>query len=302
MRIIVLVLAILGAISVPAHAEDDPMEVQRCVWRCLANSRGADDPAYHACVDRMCSDGPAEPRAQAPASRWQDAPVTPKTSRRLQPAIVPGKPFVTEQAPPDYAQPRAQEPSYEPPAAAYGSTGRWTYGYHPVLGRAAYIQLGREAYGLACNDGAGPATYAAAAIRMTPGLVPTATQPMGAVSVFAEPYGFGGAMSMYRSKHGYLQEQGDYCGLPVDQFMQSRALLYIRDKFVSIHAEGNVGVTDIEQDGERVSLASDADLWRLRNPIAIPLTGSSAAIRRLVAECPMLRRQVSEGCDPAEFD
>lgn len=31
------------------------MELQRCVWRCLAGSSGAQDPAYHACVERVCT-------------------------------------------------------------------------------------------------------------------------------------------------------------------------------------------------------------------------------------------------------
>lgn len=40
------------------------MELQRCIWRCLANSAGADDPAYHACVEAQCS--PTQQSTPAP--------------------------------------------------------------------------------------------------------------------------------------------------------------------------------------------------------------------------------------------
>ncbi|AVO39199.2 hypothetical protein [Pukyongiella litopenaei] len=36
--------------------DDDPMALQRCVWRCLADSKGADDPVYHQCVADHCSE------------------------------------------------------------------------------------------------------------------------------------------------------------------------------------------------------------------------------------------------------
>lgn len=33
---------------------DEAMEVQRCIWRCLAEADGADDPAYGKCVKAKC--------------------------------------------------------------------------------------------------------------------------------------------------------------------------------------------------------------------------------------------------------
>jgi hypothetical protein len=39
-----------------AAAEDAEMELQRCIWRCLANSKGNTDPAYHACVVKHCTE------------------------------------------------------------------------------------------------------------------------------------------------------------------------------------------------------------------------------------------------------
>ena len=53
----------------PAPAQGgDPMELQRCVWRCLADSPGAYSPQYHACVSRMCSTAPQ--RQNTPDSAW----------------------------------------------------------------------------------------------------------------------------------------------------------------------------------------------------------------------------------------
>jgi hypothetical protein len=67
----VLALA-LGA--TPALAQPDPMEEQRCVWRCLAESRGANDPAYHACVSAQCTGRPPRGKAMAPPPPPRPAP------------------------------------------------------------------------------------------------------------------------------------------------------------------------------------------------------------------------------------
>lgn len=53
MRVMTMVLALL--LAAPALAQDDPMEAQRCIWRCLADAQGADDPAYGICVEQRCS-------------------------------------------------------------------------------------------------------------------------------------------------------------------------------------------------------------------------------------------------------
>ena len=47
--------AVLVFWAAAAGAQTDPMEAQRCVWACLANSSGANDPAYHACVEARCT-------------------------------------------------------------------------------------------------------------------------------------------------------------------------------------------------------------------------------------------------------
>lgn len=63
MRTIALVLAAMLATPVAAQDQDfdpdDPMSVQRCVWRCGAEF-GIDSSEYGACVEQQCSS--AEPR------------------------------------------------------------------------------------------------------------------------------------------------------------------------------------------------------------------------------------------------
>jgi len=55
-----IALALLAGLgAMPAAAQPDPMEEQRCVWRCLAQSRGNTDPAYEACVRARCVASPA---------------------------------------------------------------------------------------------------------------------------------------------------------------------------------------------------------------------------------------------------
>lgn len=70
MRILTAILA-LGLLGTgAAKAQEDPMEVQRCVWSCLSNFGPADNPAYEQCVIDHCGfDRPSEP-GNAPTG-WQ---------------------------------------------------------------------------------------------------------------------------------------------------------------------------------------------------------------------------------------
>ncbi|MCV0429452.1 MAG: peptidoglycan-binding protein [Roseibium sp.] len=56
MRLLFLFLTLLiGSTFIPAHAQStSEMDLQRCIWACLANSKGNDDPAYHTCVKEYC--------------------------------------------------------------------------------------------------------------------------------------------------------------------------------------------------------------------------------------------------------
>ena len=54
-RLILFATAIAILDVAPAFAQtDEGMELQRCVWRCLARSSGNQDPAYDACVENVC--------------------------------------------------------------------------------------------------------------------------------------------------------------------------------------------------------------------------------------------------------
>jgi hypothetical protein len=73
MRPLAAILATAAALAGPGaavRAEGDPMEVQRCVWRCLAGSPGADSREYNDCVLRLCSGSAAGPAPQSPRSGW----------------------------------------------------------------------------------------------------------------------------------------------------------------------------------------------------------------------------------------
>lgn len=62
--------------GLPVAAQEDPeMEMQRCVWRCLADSPGAASAQYNACVQRLCvaQPAPAQPVPVQPVAPAQSA-------------------------------------------------------------------------------------------------------------------------------------------------------------------------------------------------------------------------------------
>lgn len=70
MRLLFLLAALL--LAAPTAAQVDPMETQRCIWRCLAESKGADDPAYEQCVAEKCNDAPGQSSPAAiPDGTWR---------------------------------------------------------------------------------------------------------------------------------------------------------------------------------------------------------------------------------------
>lgn len=75
--LMVFVAAAAGSVAASAFAQDG-MELQRCIWQCLANSSGNDDPAYHECVERMCVAG--EDAAAAPPPMDDQQPDQPDRS------------------------------------------------------------------------------------------------------------------------------------------------------------------------------------------------------------------------------
>lgn len=72
MRVFPSLAVVAGGLALfvlPAHGQDDAMEFQRCIWQCLANSTGADDPAYQQCITNIC-DGGAPEYSAPPEGQW----------------------------------------------------------------------------------------------------------------------------------------------------------------------------------------------------------------------------------------
>jgi hypothetical protein len=98
LRPALLFCLLLAGADAAAQVADDPMEAQRCIWRCLANSPGVSSPEYYSCVAQYCdgteqggSSVPAtSPRATVPAMapRW-NAGVTSDGQRRYAGVIDP---------------------------------------------------------------------------------------------------------------------------------------------------------------------------------------------------------------------
>ncbi len=73
LKFLLAVVIGLGSASAVAQSEED-MQLQRCIWGCLAQSSGNDDPAYHECVERICLAGDsAAPAAASPPETPQVA-------------------------------------------------------------------------------------------------------------------------------------------------------------------------------------------------------------------------------------
>lgn len=78
-RGLLVVVTLVAATALQAQEEDPEMILQRCVWSCLASSKGADDPAYQACVDTIC----------LPASEGQAAATTTPIQSPLASGVLP---------------------------------------------------------------------------------------------------------------------------------------------------------------------------------------------------------------------
>lgn len=55
----IVIAALLAVHAIPAAAQIEVDETQRCVWGCLANFGPATNPAYHQCVEDHCVGDPA---------------------------------------------------------------------------------------------------------------------------------------------------------------------------------------------------------------------------------------------------
>jgi hypothetical protein len=242
MRFVAATLCLLALQSVPALAEPEYMEVQRCIWRCMHNSGGANSPAYQACVQRQCNDAPGKKGKQS-------------------------------------------------------SRASWTYGEHPRLGLSAHVEIGEEAFGVACAaSDYHPGNSAGASVRITPGLVATATQKRGAVMVYLQPFAVVGGMTFKPNKLGFVENIGIACDTGIKRMQNSKALLFLREKMLSIEPRDGKATLIVEGPSGPTAIMSPADLNPLAEAVRVPLTGAPAAIRKLVQACPALRGQMRQDC------
>lgn len=64
---LLFLLAFVCCTAAVAQEEDEAMEVQRCIWRCM-HEYGVESPQYGACVSQQCDDQPApKSKKRAPA-------------------------------------------------------------------------------------------------------------------------------------------------------------------------------------------------------------------------------------------
>lgn len=226
----VLTLALL---STAAAAQDDPMEAQRCVWRCLAESAGADDPAYGACVQSQCSSAP-----RAPASGRQAG------------------------------APRAA----------------WVYGDHPVLGRGAFVQTAQGVVGLACGASGPPLD-----LRLTNGFF---RGPALTVMFDDSPSAF----SMRPASGPASQLSGEACTLDLAAFKGASTLYLINGGIAATSSDASGTVMTLQGNGQTVAVRTSAEAYRSLGGAAVSLTGSAAAIERLLAACPAARADAAFEC------
>jgi hypothetical protein len=243
MRFAALALIALALASPSANAEPAYMEVQRCIWRCLHDSKGASDPAYQQCVSRNC-DGD-----DAGSKKRRDA--------------------------------------------------RWTYGEHPVLGMSAHVTVGEEAFGIACKvSDYHPGNSAGASIRMTPGLVPAATEKQGAVSVYLQPFAVGAGRTFKADRRGFVEYSGNACEAGLPRLRRSKALLFLQERMLPSQTVAGDTPQALVVDGPAgpVAITQVSDLNQLGEAVRVPLAGAPAALDKLAKACPALRRQMKEDC------
>lgn len=140
-----------------------------------------------------------------------------------------------------------------------GAAPAWVYGDHPVLGKSAHVRIGSEAVGFACGyTGTDRARDDVVAFRATSSLGPAgAKQLSGKVDGYSDIFGW-----KTTDKGGLLEISGNTC----------------ETSLVEAKAATSMTVTI---DGRTTS---------------VPTKGSSAAISKLIATCPLIKRDIEEMC------
>jgi hypothetical protein len=74
---LILALVLAAGSSAFAQEDDEAMEVQRCIWRCM-HHYGVESPQYGACVSQQCDNQPAPQRKKQAPAQSSAAPLPPE--------------------------------------------------------------------------------------------------------------------------------------------------------------------------------------------------------------------------------
>lgn len=249
MRKILVAFTMLATISAasPAYTQEDPMQVQRCIWSCLSDSKGADDPAYHRCVARHCAE------ETVPQS---DAATASQQARK-----------------------------------AHKVLGAWVYGDHPVLGRSAHVQTKAGAIGLTCEyHGNNQAMVEILSLRVTNGMF------KGKSLVYMVEGGKAAGTIKRAEGNAFSEIKGNSCDVALSEFGQGSSVIIVDGEIGGINSvDGKMEFT-ISQAGKTTIVTSAQDARARLDGQALSLKGSSAAIKRLLRECPAARRDIENNC------
>jgi hypothetical protein len=155
--------------------------------------------------------------------------------------------------------------------------------------------VGEEAFGLACVGDADVGF--SASLRITRSLAETISRDQIATAVFVGPFALVGNIRFTPQDGGFSEEAGRACDFNLPRLQSSKALIFLRDKLISIQAEGKDETSmTMERDGRRITLRTQRDLDELSEGVRVPLANARAAIKQLAKACPKLRRQMAEEC------
>jgi hypothetical protein len=162
---------------------------------------------------------------------------------------------------------------------ASAQSPEWRFGVHPLWGPSAFITIGAESVGLRCLD-ARDIDQPVAALVITKGLGKAAPASGRVQSEGLVSYKFLGAKDwgsgLFASKGAYLEMAGSTCEVHVDAFGKARELVFV----------------DASSDDEIDKIPAT----RLKVILRVPLAGSKAAIAKLIAACPMMRKDIDNAC------
>jgi hypothetical protein len=168
-------------------------------------------------------------------------------------------PAAAQTAAPTAAKPPAAAPQAEKPTQPAVA---WTYGQHPLWGMSAWVTAGEHSVGMRClppSNQLGPVF----AMLFTPGLVQTTPNGASINYKLVGTRGEGGYT--VGKKNGYFEGEGSTCGLSVHEMLKGKTLV-------------------LDDGAEKPKVLG-----------RVPLSGAKAAVQKLMAACPAMKRDF-ESC------